>query len=129
MIVLHPQLVELCGCTVGLVCISPGLNELFLEVFVDRFVWSRRSGNGQNPVLHASFPFADIWAIHIGEGMGDLLPRVHHDRMCGVHELVKAKLVKETIGFLSVSIEDKGFFPLKWFSILSHWIWVLWELR
>ena len=45
--------------------------------------------------------------------MGDLLPRIRHDRVRGVHELVEAEFVKEMIGLLSVSVKDKGFFPLE----------------
>ena len=98
---------------IGFVRISPGLDKFFLEVLIDRFVWSRRSRNGQDPVLRASFPFIDVWATHIGEGVGDLLPWIYHDQVRGVHELIEAEFVKETISLLSVSIKDKGFFPLK----------------
>ena len=64
---------------IGFVHISPRLDKFFLEVFIDRFVWSGRSRNGQDPVLHVSFPFIDVWTIYIGEGMGSLLPWIHHD--------------------------------------------------
>ena len=112
---------------IGFVCVGPRLDKLFLKVFIDRFFWSGRSGNGQNPVLCTSFPFVDVWAIHIGEGVGGLLPWIHHDRVCGVHELVKTKFVKELVGLMSISVEDKGFFPLEWFFVSSSHAWVLWE--
>ena len=98
---------------IGFVRIGPGLDKFFLKVFIDRFVWSGRSRNGQDPVLRASFPFVDVQATHIDEGVGDLLPRIRHDWVCGVHELIEAEFVKETIGLLSVSVKDKGFFPLE----------------
>ena len=88
--VLHPQFVEFhCGM-VGFICIDPRLEEFFFKVFIDPFVWSGRSGNGQDPILCASFPFVDTWSIHISEGMGKFLPRVRHDRMCGIYKLVEA---------------------------------------
>ena len=49
--------------------------------------------------------------------------------MHGIYELVKAKFVKEMVGLLSVSIEDRGFFPLEWFVIPPNQIWVLRALR
>ena len=94
---------------------------------MDHFVWSRRSGNGQDPVLHTSFPFVGAQAIYVGEGMGYLLPWVYHNWVWGIHELVKVKFVEEMIGLLSVSIKDGGFFPLEWFFILSDQVWVLRE--
>jgi hypothetical protein len=102
------------------------LDEFFFKIVVDRFVWSGRSGNGQNPVLHASFPFVDVWAIHIGEGVCDFLPWVHHDRMRGIHELVKTKFVEEMVGLLSVSVEDRGFFSLEGFFVSLDWVRWLW---
>ena len=112
----------------GFICVSPRFDKFFLKVFIDRFVWSRGSGNGQDPVLRASFPFVDVWAIHIGEGMGDFPPWVCHDQVRSIYELVKAKFVEETISLLSISVENEGFSPLEWFVILSDWDWVLWEL-
>ena len=97
----------------GFVHIGPGLDKFFLEVFIDHFVRSGRSGNGQDPVLHASFPFIGVRATHIGEGVSDLLPRVHHNWVHGVYEQVKAEFVKEMISLLSVSVKDVGFFPLE----------------
>ena len=97
----------------GFVCISSGLNKFFLKVFINCFVWSGRSGDGQNPVLRASFPFVDVWATHIGEGVGNLLPRIHHDWVCGVHELIEVEFIKEMIGLLSIPVEDEGFVSLE----------------
>jgi hypothetical protein len=48
--------------------------------------------------------------------------------MRSVHELIKAKLVEKVVGLLSVSVEDRGFFPLEWFFVYSCQIWVLREL-
>ena len=110
---LRSQFVEFCSCAVGFVRIGPRLDKFFLKIFIDHFVWSGRSRNGQDPVLHASFPFVDIWATHIGEGVGDLLPRIYHDWVCGIHELIEVEFVKETISLLLVPIEDRGFFPLE----------------
>ena len=114
---------------IGFIYVGPGLDKFFLKVFIDHFVWSRRSGNGQNPVLRASFPFVDVWAVHVCQGMSDLLPWVRHDRVCGVYELVKAEFVEEMVGLLSVSVEDKGFLSLERFFVSSNHVWVLWELR
>ena len=80
------------------------------------------------PVLCASLPFVNIRATHIGEGMGDFLPRVRHDRMCGIHELVKTKFVEEMVGFLSVPVKNRRFLSLEWFSIYSSRIQVSWKL-
>ena len=57
--------------------------------------------------------------------MGDFLPRILHDRVCGVHELVESEFVNESIGLLSVSIKDGWFFPLEGFVVPSQWVWVL----
>ena len=103
---------------IGFVCVSPRLDEFLFKIVVDRSVWSRRGGNGQDPVLRASFPFIDVWAAHISEGMGDFLPWIHHDWVCSVHELIKAEFVKKMVGLLSVSFEYRGFFPLEW-SVIS----------
>jgi hypothetical protein len=113
---------------IGFVCVGPRLDKIFFEIFIDCFVWSRRGGNGQDPVLRASFPFIDIRATHIGEGVGNFLPRIHHDQVCSVHELIEAKFMKEAISFLSVSFEDGGFFPLEWFFVPSNRVRILWEL-
>ena len=126
---LYSQFTKFGCCTMRFICVDPRLDEVFLEVFVDRFIWSRRGGNGQDPVLRTSFPFIDVWAAYMGEGMGDLLPWIHHDQVCGVYELVKTEFVKEVIGLLSVSVEDGGFFPLEWFFIYSDGIWALQESR
>ena len=112
---------------IGLIRVGPRLGKFFFKVFVNHFVWGRRSGNGQNPILHTSFPFVDVWAIHIGKGMGDLLPWVHHDQVCGIHKLVKAEFMEKSIGLLLISIEDGGFFSLEGFFIPSNRVQVLWE--
>ena len=109
----------------GFICVGPGLNEFFFEIFIDRLVRSRRSGNGQDPILRASLPFIDIRATHIGEGVGNFLPWIDHDRVRSIHELVEAEFVKEVISFLLVSVEDWGFFPLEWFFIYSNWVRIL----
>ena len=114
---------------IGFIHIDPRLNKFFLKVLIDRFVRSRRSRDGQNPILRTSFPFIDVQATHISEGVGNFLPRVHHDQVRGVHELVEVEFVKEKIGLLLVSVEDKGFFPLEWLFVPSDWVWVLRGLR
>ena len=98
---------------IGFVCIGPRLDEFFFKVVVDCSVWSRRGGNGQDPVLHTSLPFVDVRAIHISEGMGDFLPWIRHDWVRSVHKLIESKFVEELIGVLSVSVKDGGFFSLK----------------
>ena len=105
---------------VGFVCISPQLDEFFFEVVVDGFAWSRRCGSGQDPNLRTSFPFINVQPIDVCEGVGDLLPQVLHDWVCGVHKLVETEFVKEPISLLSVSVEDGGFFPLKGFFVPSN---------
>ena len=91
-------------------------SDLF-KVVVNCSIWSGRSGNGQNPVLRTSFPFVDVRAVHISEGVGDLLPRIHHNWVRSIYELIESKFVEEMIGVLSVSIENRGFFSLEWFII------------
>jgi hypothetical protein len=113
---------------VGFICVRPRLNKFFFEVFIDRFVQSRRGRNGQDPVLCTSLPLIDIWATHIGEGVGDFLPWIHHDRVCSVHKLIESKFVEKMIGLLSISFEDGGFFPLERSFIYSNLVQVLWEL-
>ena len=56
--------------------------------------------------------------------MGDLLPRVLHDRVRGVHKLIETEFVKESVGLLSVSIEDGQFFSLEGFFIPSNLLWL-----
>ena len=109
----------------GLVCVSPGLNELFFEIVVNGSIWSGRSGNGQYPVLRTSFPFINVRATHISEGVGDLLPWIDHDWVRGVYELIEAKFVEEVIGCLSVSFEDRRCFSLEGLVISSDWVWLL----
>ena len=113
----------------GLIRVGPGLDEFFFEIFIDRLVRSGRSGNGQNPILRTLFPFVNIRATHIGEGVGDFLPWIHHDWVHSVHELIKSEFVKESISVSSVSVEDRRFFSLEWFVVYSNWIRILWELR
>ena len=120
---LHSQLVKVCGCSIGFVCVGPRLNEFFLKIFIDCSVWSRRSRNGQDPILCASFPFIDVRAMHISEGMGDFLPRIDHNWVCGVHELIKAELVKKVVGLSSVPFEDGGFVSLEWFVVSLDRVW------
>jgi hypothetical protein len=74
------------------------------------------------------FPFVNVWALYIGEGMGNFLPQVLHDGVCGIHELIKVEFVEELIGLLSVSVKGGGFFSLKGFVISSNRVWVPWEL-
>ena len=45
--------------------------------------------------------------------MGDFLPWVGHDRVRGIYELVKTEFVQELVGSMSVSVKNKGFFPLE----------------
>ena len=99
------------------VCVGPRLDEFFFKIVIDCPVWSRRGGNGQDPVLRTLFPFVDVRATHVGEGVGDFLPWIHHDWVHSVHELIKVEFVKEMIGFLSVPVEDGGFFPLEGFFV------------
>ena len=127
-VTLHSQFVKFCGCVIGFIDISSRLDEFFLKVFIDRFVWSRRNGNGQDPVLRALFPFVDVWAIYIGEGMGYFLPWIHHNWVRRVHELIEVQFLKEMISLLSVSFKDGGFSPLEWFFVYSDWIRISWEL-
>ena len=49
--------------------------------------------------------------------MGNLLSWVGHDGVCGVHELVKAEFVEESVSLFSVSIEDGQFFSLEGFFV------------
>ena len=119
---MHAQLVEVCGCLIGFVCVGPGLNEFFFKIIVNCSIWSGRGGDGQNPVLRTSLPLVDIRAIHVGEGVGDLLPWIHHDRVCGVYELIETKFVEEVVGPLSVPFEDRGLFPLEWFVTPLDWV-------
>jgi hypothetical protein len=49
--------------------------------------------------------------------VGDLLPRVRHDRVRGIHKLVETEFMKKVVGLLSVSIEDERFFPLEGFIV------------
>ena len=58
--------------------------------------------------------------------MGNFLPWVHHDRVCGIHKLVKAEFMEKFIGLLLVSIEDRGFLSLEGLFIPSNRIQVLW---
>ena len=51
--------------------------------------------------------------------MRDLLPRIGHNWVRGVHKLVKAEFVEKSIGLLLVSVEDGGFFSLEGFFIPS----------
>ena len=44
--------------------------------------------------------------------MGDFLPQVGHDQVCGIYELKEAKFMKESVGFLLVSVENRGFLSL-----------------
>jgi hypothetical protein len=124
-VVLHSQVIEVCGGSVWFVCVGPRLDKFFLEIFVDSSVWSGRSRDGQNPVLCTSLPFVDVRAIHISERVGDFLPWVHHYWVCSVYELIESEFVEKMIGFLSVSVEDRGFFPLEWFVVSLDWIWLL----
>ena len=116
-VVLHLQLVEVCGGSIGLICVCPGLDEFFFEIVVDCSIWSGRSRNGQDPVFRASFPFVNVWATHISEGVGDFLPWIDYHWVRGVHELIKGKLVKEVVGRLSISFEGRRFFPLERFVV------------
>jgi hypothetical protein len=122
---LHPQPVKVHGCSVRFICVGPRLDEFLFEVFVDRSVRSRRSRDGQNPVLCTPFPFIDVWAAHVREGVGNFLPWIHHYWVRSVYELIEAKFVEEVIGCLSVSFEDWRFFPLEGFIILSDRVWLL----
>ena len=80
---------------------------------LNRSVWSGRSGNGQNPVLRTSFPLVDVRAVHVSEGVGDLLPRIYHDWVHSVYELIETEFMKKVVGLLLVSFEDGGFFSLE----------------
>ena len=111
----------------GFIRVGSRFGEFFFEVFIDCFVWSGGGRNGQDPVLCTSFPFVDIQAIHIGEGVGDFLPRFHHNWLGGVHKLVKVEFVEESVGLLSVSVKNRGFSSLEGFFVSSNWVRVLWE--
>ena len=124
-VVLHPQPVKVRGCSVGFICVSPRLDEFLFEIVVNGSIRSGRSGNGQYPVLRASFPFVDVRATHISEGVGDFLPWIDHDGMRGVYELIEVQLVKEVISCSSVSFKDWGFFSLEEFVISSDRVWLL----
>ena len=60
--------------------------------------------------------------------MGDFLPRIHHDRMRSVHELIETKFVKKMVSLLSVSLKDGGFLSLEWSFVRSYRSRVLWKL-
>ena len=108
---------EVCSCSIGFVCVGPGLDEFFFKVVVNCFIQSGRSGNGQDPVLCTLFPFVEVQAAYVGEGVGDFLPWVHHDRVRGIHKLVETEFVKKAVGLLSVSVENRGFFSLEGFLV------------
>ena len=62
-------------------------------------------------------PLVDVRAIHIGESVGDFLPRVRHDRVHGVHELIETEFMKKVVGLLSVSVKDERLFSLEGFVV------------
>ena len=128
-IMVYLQVVKFCCGAVWFFCIAPQLSEFFFKVFIDHFVCSRRSRNEQNPVLCTLFPLINFRSIHVGEGVGDLLPWVCHDGVHGIHKLIKSKFMKEPVGLLSVSVEDGGFFSLKGFFIPSSQVCGIWEPR
>jgi hypothetical protein len=45
--------------------------------------------------------------------VGNLPPRIHHDLVRDIHELVEMEFVNKMVGLLSVPVEDEGFFPLE----------------
>ena len=55
--------------------------------------------------------------------MGDLLPRVHHDRVRSIHELVEMQFVEEAVGLLSISVKDEGFFSLERLVVSLDRVW------
>ena len=61
--------------------------------------------------------------------MSDFLPRVRHDWVRGIYELIETQFVEEMVGFLSVSVEDEGFFSLEGFIISLDRVWIRRELR
>ena len=54
--------------------------------------------------------------------MGNFLPWILHDQMCGVHKLVETEFMEESVSRLSVSVEDGGFFSLEGFFVPSDWV-------
>ena len=52
--------------------------------------------------------------------MGDFLPWIRHDQVCGIHKLVKTKFVEKVIGLLSVSVENEGLVSLEGFFVSSN---------
>ena len=60
--------------------------------------------------------------------MGDFLPQVCHNRMCGIYKLVEMEFMKEFVGPLLVSVEDRRFFSLEGFLGSSDWVQVLQNL-
>jgi hypothetical protein len=115
--VLHSQFVKVRGHSIGFIRVGPGFDEFFFKVVIDCFVWSGRSGNGQNPVLRTSFPLVDVRATHVSESVGDFLPGIHHKWMHSVHKLVEAEFVKKVVGLLSVSVEGEGLLSLEGFFV------------
>jgi hypothetical protein len=80
---------------------------------------------GQNPDLHTPFPLINFGARQVGQGMCHSACGVDHDRVRRIHELVESKFMNESVGGLSVSVKDEGFFPLKGFVVESS-CWDLW---
>ena len=56
--------------------------------------------------------------------MGNFLPQIGHNQVCGIHKLVEVQLVNKSVGRLSIPIEDGWFFSLKGFFISSKSVWV-----
>ena len=46
--------------------------------------------------------------------------------MCGIHELVKAEFVKESVGLFSVSIKDGRVLSLEEFFVSLDWVRLRW---
>ena len=76
-----------------------------------------RTGSSSRQGVRKGNKGGKVVTIHIGEGVGDLLPRVRHDRVCGIHKLVEMKFVKKVVGLLSVSVENEGLFSLEGFFV------------
>jgi hypothetical protein len=124
-IVLHAQLVEFCCRAVGFIGIGPRFDEIMLKFIVgseERWTGYRI---GQNPDLHTPLPLIDSGAHQVCQGMRYSTRRVDHNQVCRIHKLVEFEFVNESVGGLSVSVEDEGFFPLKGFVVESS-CWDSW---
>ena len=115
--VFHSQLVECCGGPVWFVGVGPRFDEGEFEVVVNSHLWVGGSRVGQNPDLRISFPLVNFGAFHIGQGVGDFSWWIGHDGVCGVHELIEAEFVEESVSLFSVSVEDGRFLSLEEFFI------------